>query len=90
MRKHKEICLRCEGTGRVAFSSVLASVCFGCKGEGFVLLKNKRVEKVQKVRFKLFMTQEGEPVHCAWGDSKKAADKWLKRSGERWIEEVPQ
>tara|TARA_Y100000310_G_scaffold25258_1_gene24171 strand:+ start:362 stop:472 length:111 start_codon:yes stop_codon:yes gene_type:complete len=34
------------------------------------------------------MTQEGEPVHCAWGDTKKSVDKWLKLPGERWVEEV--
>tara|TARA_Y100000310_G_scaffold25258_1_gene24170 strand:+ start:165 stop:365 length:201 start_codon:yes stop_codon:yes gene_type:complete len=39
MEFHKETCLRCDGTGRVWFSSFLAGVCFGCKGKGQVLLK---------------------------------------------------
>tara|TARA_R100000664_G_C2661528_1_gene77526 strand:+ start:47 stop:349 length:303 start_codon:yes stop_codon:yes gene_type:complete len=88
MKKHKETCLRCDGTGRVWFSSFLAGVCFGCKGKGHVLLKKKRVVKKTKTRFKLFMTQDGEPVHCSWGDTKKSVDKWLALPGERWVEEV--
>ena len=88
MFKHQ--CLKCEGTGRVEWGMhVLAGVCFNCKGEGHVLLKNKRVEKKAKTRFKLFMTQEGQPVHCSWADTKKSADKWLSMPGERWFEEVP-
>lgn len=87
-KKHKEDCLRCDGTGRVWFSSFLAGVCFACKGKGHVMLAKKRAVKKQNTRFKLFMIQDGEPVHCAWGDSKKQVDKWLKLSGKRWAEEV--
>ena len=87
MFKHE--CLKCEGTGEIRWAKhVMNGVCFGCNGKGHVFLKRKR-QTPANIRFKLFMMQDGKPIHCSWAETKSRAKKWLSMPGERWIEEVP-
>ena len=82
-------CLKCDGTGEIRWAKhVQNGICFSCGGKGHVLRKGKR-KPPPTTKFKVFMIQEGKPVHCGFQLTKRSAKKWLELPGERWFEEVP-